>query len=116
MDNARSGFTVALQLSEPQTEMLKAIGYEGPMRAREALVGRTPRGRKPTPQVVKVHGVYQSLRRIGLARSATYEGASRRVSQWRLTTVGAQVYEQLFGEKPNLGIGDAEDENEETEV
>jgi hypothetical protein len=98
-------FEIALALSPGHVEVLKAIGEAGPARAKATLMPEARRDAPATGNMVFVYGAFKALRRMGLARSTT----EHRRNNWHLTTIGIQVYEQLFNAVPKLD----EDENED---
>lgn len=93
-----STFQIALSLSRGHIEVLKAIGEEGPARAKAKLMPEARRDSAATSNMIFVHGAFKALRRMGLTRAST----ENRRSNWHLTTIGVQVYEQLFNAAPNL--------------
>jgi hypothetical protein len=101
-------FRIALSLSRGHIEVLKAIGEAGPARAKEVLMPEARRDMPASGNMVFVYGAFKALRRMGLTRAST----ENRRNNWHLTTVGAQVYEQLFNATPNL----QENEDEQTKV
>jgi hypothetical protein len=91
-------FQIALSLSRGHIEVLKAIGEQGPARAKEVLMPEARRGAPASGNMVFVYGAFKALRRMGLTRATT----EHRRNDWCLTTVGVQVYEQLFNATPKL--------------